>query len=67
MNRIPSCEVLPNYREEKRRQTGNVLRFDLTPDRIRPNGRPFNPYSVELVLSGCQIEIIKVIERVTWL
>jgi hypothetical protein len=57
----------PNFTIENRQQTGGVLRFQLLPDRLRDNGRPFNHYSVELVFNGCLIEIIKLVERVTWL
>jgi hypothetical protein len=47
--------------------SGNTVKFMLEPDRKRPNGRPYNPYSVEAVLDGCRIKSLTVIERVTWL
>jgi hypothetical protein len=57
----------PNFQEANRRSLGNTLSFELMPDRLRENGRPFNHYSVKLVFKGCKIEIIKLVERVTWL
>ncbi len=48
------------------RQTGNQVFFRLMPDRDRPNGRQYNPYAVEIIFRGCQIELIKVTERITW-
>jgi hypothetical protein len=58
---------LPNFTQEELQVTGSKVTFKLMPDRIRPNGRPYNHYVVELVFSGCKIEIIKLVERVTWL
>ena len=57
----------PNFTVANRDAAGNTLRFQLLPDRLRDNGRPFNHYSIELVFNGCLIEILKVVERVTWL
>ena len=57
----------PAFRMEKVTADGNVVRLMLMPDRLRENGRPFNHYAVEFVLNGCKIELIKVVERVTWL
>ena len=57
----------PVFRETKMSVKGNTVQFMLEPDRIRPNGRPYNPYSVEVVLEGCKIKTLTVIERVTWL
>jgi len=57
----------PNYRPDEMRVDGKTVTFMLWPDRKRPDGRSFNPYAVKMVFSGCQIEIIKVVERVTWL
>jgi len=67
LRRTAVADGRPNFSEQDRRQEGNTLRFQLLPDRLRQNGRPFNHYSVELVFQGCQIEIIKLVERVTWL
>ena len=58
---------LPNYQPDHILQTGKQLTFHLTPDRTHPGGRPYNPYIVELIFSGCRIEIIKIVERVSWL
>lgn len=46
---------------------GNTVQFMLEPDRKRPNGRLYNPFSAEVVLDGCRIKALTVIERVTWL
>lgn len=67
LRRIATGSGRPNFQMENWQVTGNIVRFELTPDRMRKDRRPFNPYSVEMILNGCQIEIIKVVERVTWL
>jgi hypothetical protein len=57
---------LPNFSMDHLVQAGNQIVFNLTPDRTHTNGRPYDPYAVTMVFSGCRIEIIKLIERVTW-
>lgn len=57
----------PVFHETRLSVKGSVVQFMLEPDRMRPNGRPYNPYSVEAVLDGCRIKTLTVIERVTWL
>ena len=57
----------PVFKETKLSVKGNTVEFILEPDRLRSNGRPYNPYSVEAVLDGCRIRALTVIERVTWL
>ena len=57
---------LPNFSMDHIRRAGNQIVFNLTPDRTHANGRPYDPYVVEMVFSGCRIEIIKLVERVTW-
>lgn len=57
----------PNFSIQDRQAEGNTLRFELLPDRLRPDGRPFNHFAVEMVFKGCKIDIIKLVERVTWL
>jgi hypothetical protein len=57
----------PVYHSTRVSVTGDTVRFMLEPDRKRPNGRPYNPFSVEAVLRGCLITSFTVIERVTWL
>jgi hypothetical protein len=57
----------PIFHETRLSVSGNTVQFMLEPDRLRPNGRPYNPYSVEVVLEGCRIKTLTVIERVTWL
>jgi hypothetical protein len=46
---------------------GKEVRLRLNADRKHANGRLYNPYKVEAFLSGCKIEILKVVELVTWL
>ncbi len=67
LRRAAAANDRPSFHMEKAQADGNVVRFMLMPDRLRENGRPFNHYAVEMVFNGCQIEIIKVVERVTWL
>jgi hypothetical protein len=67
LRRVAENPERPNFQEANQLLVGNTLRFELMPDRQRENGRPFNHYSVELVFDGCRIEIIKLVERVTWL
>jgi hypothetical protein len=57
----------PIFHETKLSVNGATVRFMLEPDRKRPNGRLYNPYSVEVVLEGCRIKTLTVIELVTWL
>jgi len=67
-HRLPESPVDgPVFRETKLSVKGNTVEFMLEPDRLRSNGRPYNPYSVEAVLDGCRIRALTVIERVTWL
>jgi hypothetical protein len=58
---------LPNYTRDRLVSSPTKVSFMLEPDRKHPDGRPYNPFSVEVFFSGCQIELIKVVERVTWL
>ena len=57
----------PVYRETRISVSGATVQFMLEPDRMRPNGKPYNPFSIEAVLDGCPIKSLTVIERVTWL
>jgi hypothetical protein len=57
----------PVFHETRLSVSGNTVEFMLEPDRLRPNGKPYNPYSVQAVLDGCRIKTLTVIERVTWL
>jgi hypothetical protein len=57
----------PVFHETRLSVSGNTVEFMLEPDRMRPNGKPYNPYSVLAVLDGCRIKTLTVIERVTWL
>jgi hypothetical protein len=57
----------PIYHETRVKVTGDQLTFMLEPDRRRPNGRPYNPYRVEVVFVGCKIKSLTVIDSVTWL
>jgi hypothetical protein len=57
----------PVYHPDRIKVIGNTVQLMLEPDRRRPNGRLYNPFSVEAVLDGCLIRSLTVIERVTWL
>jgi hypothetical protein len=59
-------ENLPNFSQDHIRRAGNQLIFNLTPDRTHADGRPYDPYVVEMVFNNCRIEIIKIVERITW-
>ena len=56
----------PNFSMDHIIKAGNQIVFNLTPDRVHANGRPYDPYVVTMVFSGCRIEIIKLIERIIW-
>ena len=58
----------PIFHETDLQVSGNKVTFALEPDRVHPNGgRPYNPYTVEIVFEGCKIKSLTVIERVMWL
>lgn len=56
-----------NYTLQVVQVSEGKMTFKLMPDRLHPNGRPYNHYLVEAFFSGCKIELLKVVERVTWL
>lgn len=57
----------PIYHETKVTVSGDQVTFILEPDRRRPNGKPYNPYRVEVSFVGCKIKSLTVIDLVTWL
>jgi hypothetical protein len=57
----------PIFHEAGLQVSGNKVTFALEPDRAHPNGRPYNPYTVEIVFAGCKIKSLTVIERIMWL
>ena len=57
----------PIFHETKLSVKGNAVEFMLVPDRKLPNGREYNPYRVEVVLEGCRIKTLTVIELISWL
>ena len=57
----------PIFHQTEVTASGNRLTFKLRPDRLRPNGRQYNPYQVQIVFDGCKISSMTVIELVTWL
>ena len=57
----------PIYHETRVKVSGDRVTFMLEPDRLRPNGRPYNPFHVEIVFDGCKIKSMTVIDLVTWL
>ncbi len=67
LRRAAASAGQPNFKEQNLQVMGNIVHFELMPDRLRDNGRPYNSYTVEIVFTGCKIDMLKVIERVTWL
>ncbi len=57
----------PIYHETKITVSDNRVTFMLEPDRRRPNGKPYNPFRVEVSFIGCKIKSLTVIDLVTWL
>ncbi len=57
----------PIYHETKITVSDDRVTFMLEPDRKRPNGKPYNPFRVEVSFIGCKIKSLTVIELVTWL
>jgi len=57
----------PVYSLTRASVTADVVKFMLVPDRKRPGGRPYNPFSIEARVSACRIVSLTVIEQVTWL
>ncbi len=55
------------YREARVKVMGDRVTFMLEPDRLRPNGRLYSPFHVEVTFAGCKIKSLTVIEQVTWL
>ncbi len=56
----------PVFQMSEFQTSGDSLTFMLRPDRIRPDGRPYNPYQVKITFAGCKIKQLNVIEFVTW-
>ena len=57
----------PFFKQSEVAVSGNQLTFMFRPDRLRPNGRQYNPYKVQVIFNGCKIKSLTVIELVTWL
>lgn len=57
----------PIYHETKITVSDDRVTFVLEPDRKRPNGKPYNPFRVEVGFIGCKIKSLTVIDLVTWL
>jgi hypothetical protein len=57
----------PIFKQGELTASGSQLNFTLRPDRLRPGGRPYNPYMVQVIFDGCKIKSLTVIELVTWL
>jgi hypothetical protein len=57
----------PIYHEDKYKAAGNKVTLMLIPDRVHPDGRPFNPYTITVIFDGCKIKAMTVVEQVTWL
>jgi hypothetical protein len=48
------------------RRHREVNSFMLRPDRLSLDGRPYNPYKVEVIFLGCKIKSLTVIEFISW-
>ncbi len=57
----------PVYHETRIRVDGADVKFMLEPDRKRPDGRLYPPFSIDAVVDGCRIRSLTVIENITWL
>jgi hypothetical protein len=57
----------PIYHEDKYKAAGNKVTLMLIPDRVHPDGRPYNPYTITVIFDGCKIKSMTVVEQVTWL
>lgn len=66
LHRVAAQPDQANFKLENVHQIGNQVTFNLTPDRTHQDGRPYDPYVVEFIFSGCRIDIIRVVERITW-
>jgi hypothetical protein len=66
LRRISEQPGAPIFHETESRMSGDKLIFMLRPDRLSPDGRPYNPYRVEVVFSGCKIKSLTVIELISW-
>ncbi len=67
LRRTQTAPDRPVYRETRVKATEGRVELMLEPDRLRPNGKPFNPFRVEIVLDGCLIKALTVIDSITWL
>jgi len=56
----------PIFHETEARISGDQVTFMLRPDRLSPDGRPYNPYKVEAVFLACKIKSLTVIEFISW-
>ena len=57
----------PVFQQSEVTTSGNQVTFMLRPDRLRTNGKPYNPYQVQVIFEGCKIKSLTVIEMITWL
>ena len=56
----------PTFHETEAKVSGSQVTFMLRPDRLGPDGRPYNPYRVEATFLGCKIKSLTVIELISW-
>ena len=56
----------PIFHETEAITSGDHVTFMLRPDRLSPDGRPYNPYKVEAIFHGCKINSLTVIEFISW-
>ena len=55
----------PIYYETEFKLSGDQVTFMLRPDRLSPDGKPFDSYRVIMLFTGCKIQSITLIEYFT--
>ncbi len=66
LRRISGQPDAPIFHETGAKISGNQVTFMLQPDRLSPDGRPYNPYRVQVFFDGCKIKSLTVIEFISW-
>jgi len=54
------------FNETESRVESNRIVFMLRPDRLSSDGRPYNPYRIEVTLENCKIKTMAVVEYISW-
>lgn len=66
LRRISGQPGAPIFNETEAKVSGDQVTFMLRPDRLSPDGRPYNPYRVQMDFDGCKIKSLTVIEFISW-